>query len=334
MSTGLETLSIVIIGRNEGERLRRCLESMSVMTAPVVYVDSGSSDGSVELARCSGVEVVELDGSTPYTAARARNAGIDRILAVHPDARYIQFVDGDCTLTDGWCERACERFEVQPEVASVIGHLRERFPNSSVYNRLCDREWRLPLGEVDACGGIAMIRVEALRQVGAFDTNIAGPEDTELCARLRMNGWKILHIDVDMAIHDAAMTRFSQWWKRNVRTGQGYAQVAEMHSRSAIRLFVRQRNSAWLWGLAFPLLVLILVWPTRGLGLGLLAAYPALGCRIYCRERRCGAMRYDACLYAISCIVGKFPQMLGQLRYCVRRLRGEQLTWVEHKGCS
>jgi glycosyltransferase involved in cell wall biosynthesis len=131
---GVSTIGVVVIGRNEGERLRRCLES--VRSGAVVYVDSGSSDGSVALARSLGVEVVGLDLSSPFTAARARNAGFERLLQFDPSAEFVQFVDGDCEVAAGWLERARKEFEARSDAAVVCGRLRERFPDATVYNRL------------------------------------------------------------------------------------------------------------------------------------------------------------------------------------------------------
>ncbi len=67
------TTGVVIIGRNEGERFERCLRSLVGRASPIVYVDSGSTDNSVGFAEShasSGVHVVRLDMSTPFTAAR------------------------------------------------------------------------------------------------------------------------------------------------------------------------------------------------------------------------------------------------------------------------
>src|SRR5947209_19431049 len=99
-------VGVVAVGRNEGERLRRCLASLQGQSAALVYVDSGSTDGSVAVARSFGASVVELDTSVPFTAARARNAGFDRLMAEHPDLAYVQFVDGDCEVDPDWVGRA------------------------------------------------------------------------------------------------------------------------------------------------------------------------------------------------------------------------------------
>src|ERR1044071_10482116 len=92
---------VVVIGRNEGERLRRCFESLGSLARRAVYVDSGSTDGSIALARSFGAEVVELPADRPFTAARARNAGVDRLVANFPKTGLVQFVDGDCRVAEG-----------------------------------------------------------------------------------------------------------------------------------------------------------------------------------------------------------------------------------------
>ena len=218
-----EKFGAVAIGRNEGDRLRRCLESLSG-ASPLVYVDSGSSDGSVQLALKLGVNVVELDMSVPFTAARARNAGFRYLRELAPEVRYVQFVDGDCELVMGWAREALEFLENRPDIAAVCGRLRERDPERSVYNWLCEREWNGPIGEVKSCAGNVMQRACALEAVGGYREDVVAAEEDELCVRLRALNWRIWRLDHDMAVHDAAMVYFSQWWKRSVRAGYAFAQ--------------------------------------------------------------------------------------------------------------
>ena len=157
---------MVVIGRNEGERLRRCLESAGDLARGTVYVDSGSTDGSVGLARSLGADVVELPSDRPFTAALARNAGLERLVAKVPGVVLVQFVDGDCRVAEGWMARAMATLDGRKDVGVVCGRRREAFPDTSIYNRLCDMEWDTPVGEAKACGGDAMMRVEAFRAVG------------------------------------------------------------------------------------------------------------------------------------------------------------------------
>src|SRR5262249_504972 len=196
--------------RNEGERLRRCLESASTGAA-VVYVDSGSTDGSAGWARDYGAEVVELDMTIPFTAARARNAGFRRLKETAPRLLYVQFVDGDCELAEGWLEKAVSFLGSHAGIGFVCGRRRERHPKKSMYNWLCDQEWDRPNGEADACGGDAMILAKAFEAVGGFRDDLIASEEPELCVRLRAAGYRIWRLDLEMTLHDASMTRFGQW---------------------------------------------------------------------------------------------------------------------------
>ena len=71
----MKDIGVVAIGRNEGERLRRCLTAIP-QGQTIIYVDSGSTDGSQDFARGMGLTVVDLDPGQRFTAARARNAGL------------------------------------------------------------------------------------------------------------------------------------------------------------------------------------------------------------------------------------------------------------------
>jgi glycosyltransferase involved in cell wall biosynthesis len=323
-------LGVVAIGRNEGERLRRCLDSVTGRADAVVYVDSGSIDDSVDYARRKGALVVELDRSVPFTAARARNAGLERLLAAHPDLPLVQFVDGDCQVVDGWLERAAAELTGDAELAVVCGRRRERHPEASIYNRLCDIEWDTPVGPAEACGGDAMMRTAPLGEIGGYDPELIAGEEPDLCLRLRQRGWKILRIDAEMTLHDAAMTRFGQWWRRTLRAGHAYAEGAARHGDAGY--CVRETRSIWFWGLGVPAAALALAGPTGGLSLLLLGGYVVLAVRVYGTMQGRGFSPRDAALYAASCAVGKIPMALGQALYWTRRLSGRRGRLIEYKG--
>jgi len=324
-------IGVVAIGRNEGERLRRCLESIGARAAAVVYVDSGSTDGSIALAHSFNVETVALDMTIPFTAARARNAGLDQLLKSHPDVEYVQFVDGDCEIVTGWLEKARAQLEARPDVAVVCGRRRERYPDASVYNRLCDIEWDTPIGEARAAGGDALMRVAAVRAVGGYNPDVIAAEDDELCLRIRQKGHKVLRIDADMTIHDAAMTRVGQWWKRATRCGYAYALGAHMHGAPPERHFVRERRRVLIWGFAVPFVALALAWPTYGLSLLLLLLYPLQAARIYRTTRRRNIPPGDALAWSVSCVASKFPEFNGVCRFAWNQWRRGPARIIEYK---
>lgn len=329
----VDGVGVVVIGRNEGERLRRCLESTVGRGTVVVYVDSGSRDGSPELARGLGAEVVELDLSRPFSAARARNEGLERLSAIAPGVRFVQFVDGDCEVVDGWLDRAVRELEERPDAAAVCGRLRERHPERTVYNRLADLEWDTPIGEARACGGVAMMRVEALRSLGGFNPELIAGEEPELCVRLRRDGWRIFRLDAEMALHDMDMTRFRQWWRRSARTGYAFAEGWALHGAPPERHYARETRSIVVWGIVVPLLALGLAWPTRGASLLLFAGHLLLGWRIhrYGRLRR-GWSPTDARAYAFFVVLGKFANAQGLARYWFGGLTGKRSRVIDFRG--
>jgi len=328
----LKEIGLVAIGRNEGVRLEACLQSAINKVALVVYVDSGSTDGSLELARSIGCDKVELDLSTPFTAARARNAGFARLRQLAPDIEFVQFVDGDCEVVDGWLETAKQKLAANTELAVVCGRRREKFPEATAYNRLCDIEWDTPVGEAKACGGDSMMRVKAFEQVGGFNPALIAGEEPEMCVRLRQNGWKIERLDAEMTLHDAQMTRFDQWWKRSQRAGHAYAEGSWLHGNTPERHWVKDTLSIWFWGLVLPVLALGTAWFTHGWSLWLLAGYPVLTYRIYRRmQQDRNWQAKDAALYAISCAIGRFPQLQGQIQFHQRRLLGQRSSLIEYK---
>jgi len=327
----VSSIGVVAIGRNEGERLRKCLTSVMGAGRAVVYVDSGSTDDSVVWARSQGVEVVELDLSTPFTAARARNSGLERLAAVAPGLEYVQFADGDCEIIPGWIERAARELDADQKLAVVCGRRRERHPEATLYNRLCDMEWNTPIGPAKACGGDALMRLAAFREVGGFDPGLIAGEEPELCVRLRQRGWSILRVEAEMTLHDAAMTRFGQWWKRNIRAGHATAEGAAMHGKPPERHLVRERRSNWFWGALVPILALAPAWPSRGWSAVVLGGYGILAWRIGRFVKKRGFSGRDARAYAIFVTLGKFPQMIGQLKFVVSRLFGRRSRLIEYK---
>ncbi|HEY9693946.1 MAG TPA: glycosyltransferase [Oculatellaceae cyanobacterium] len=323
----MSRVGLVAIGRNEGQRLRECLTSVIPKVAHIVYVDSGSTDGSVDLARSLNVNVVELDLSTPFSAARGRNAGFDYLLQAYPQIEFVQFVDGDCEVVEGWLERAKAELEAQPNIAIVCGRRREQYPQLSVYHRLCDIEWNTPIGETKACGGDAMMRVQAFRSVGGFNPTVVAGEEPELCLRLRQQGWKILRVDAEMTLHDVQMLHFHQWWKRALRGGHAYAEGAWLHGNTQERHWVKESLSICFWGLLLPLLALGMVWTTDGLSLLLLGAYPLLTYRIFHRMQQRNYSFNDAWVYALFCVLSKFPSVIGQIKFYWHKQLRQQLTY-------
>jgi GT2 family glycosyltransferase len=340
-----DAVGVVVIGRNEGERLKRCLRSLLDQGAgPIVYVDSGSADDSVAFARSVGVIVVNLDTSIPFTMARGRNAGFDELSRRFPTLRWVQFVDGDCEVRPGWIATARAALEQRGEVAAVCGRRRERHPEASIYNRMADMEWNAPTGEVDECGGDVMFRCPVFLEVGGFNPRMIAGEEPELCVRVRERGYKVLRLPVEMTLHDAAMVRFSQWWTRATRGGHSYAEGMALHGGGKTRHNVRRTLSAVFYGVALPgLFAGALVFSATGIGFGpvsacVLAVVPAAYLRAaygaYRERRRQGDPARHAALYGAFCMLGKVPESIGIATYWLNRARGRYSGLMEYKSAE
>jgi len=326
----MKDTGVVIIGRNEGERLRRCIASIRGAVEHLVYVDSGSTDGSAAWARDQGVAVVELDMSTPFTAGRARNAGLEHLRRTLPGIEFVQCVDGDCELLDAWLEAAVRAMRDNPKLGVVCGRLHEKDPNRSIFNRLSQMEWDAPaIGPVPYSGGIFMVRAAVFEAVRGFDPTLRAGEEPELGARIRAAGFHIVRLDVPMAVHDSAMTRVQQYWQRQVRTAWG---AMDLRWRFGIGTHRRELASARFWTIGWLLLVagcpLVGVAVTGRPAAWVAAALAALCLplqmlRVALRLKRHGESWPNATGGGFLIMAAKWPQMLGQLRYAMAVMRGK-----------
>lgn len=316
-------VGVVVIGRNEGERLRRCLASLAPLGLPMVYVDSGSVDRSLELAAAMGATGLALDPAIPFGAARARNEGFACLRAGHPSLEFVQFVDGDCEVEPGWIALAVQFLEANPSVAVACGRRRERFPEASFYNRLCDEEWNTPVGKAAACGGDFVARASVFASLGGFNAAFMAGEEPELCSRIRANGWQVWRLDAPMTIHDAAMTSFRQWWMRAVRSGAGYGEAWQATAGQPQRLYSAELRRALVWAGAVPLAALAaailsgpawsLIWPAAW-GAQIIRLWPAMGWR-----------------KAALLTVGKAAELYGAMIWLRRLLTGTSRSAVVYK---
>ena len=326
-------IGVVVIGRNEGDRLAGCFASLRDLDCAVCYVDSGSSDASVALARAACELVVELDPVRPFSAARARNEGFEALIKAHPQLASVQFLDGDCTLLPGWLEAASAVLQADAQRAVVIGPLQERRPEASVYNRLCALEWKSPPGDLSnfgALGGIMLVRATVFAQMKGFNAQVIAGEDSEFGVRIGLAGLKITKIAAPMATHDADMGRFGQWWRRAVRAGHATGQRFELNGRGPLRDCARERRSVLIWGISLPLAIIVLAPLTHGLSLLLAGGYLVLAQRIIRYRVGQGDSAADARLYARFNIIGKFAEAIGLLKFYINRASGRYRI-IEYK---
>lgn len=334
MERALPLVGVVVIGRNEGERLVRCLDSVLAMDPPpgrfeLVYVDSNSTDGSVAVARDRGAKVVQMPAGR-QTAARARNAGW-RATA----APLVLFLDGDTLLDPRFLNAALVEIE-NPQVAVVWGHRRELRPGDSIYNRVLDLDWIYPPGPAEFCGGDALMRRADLEEVGGFDEGLIAGEEPELCRRLRERGQAISHIDQPMTLHDLAIRSFGQYWLRAYRAGHAYAEVAARYRNSPMPLWqreVRQNTIHGLFLLFLPLTAIgaAVLWRSPVPFLAAVAFALLLVLRSAWRCRWKSADPWTCLAYACHSQFQKIPILFGQAKFWRNRRRGRREQLIEYK---
>lgn len=330
----LDNVAFVVIGRNEGERLTASLNSIKLKSRKIVYVDSGSTDNSIATAEQFGVFVVRLDLAQPFTAARARNEGFTAVKKHWPHVRYIQFMDGDCVLVCDWLDHAVNHITQCRDVAIVCGRRRERYPDRSIYNWLCDLEWNTPIGDTANCGGDSLVDIAAFEEVGGFLSELTAGEEPDLCQRLRQAGWKVCRIDAEMTKHDAAMTHFRQWWRRTVRGGFAAAQMCWLRIRLGV--FVGEQNAvvsvtrSITWAGLYPLAIGIGAY-FHPVALAGVLLYVARIVRIAASKDISSPNSWK---YGFLMSVLAFAQFQGNLRFCWYYLSDQPMKVVEYKGVS
>ena len=340
--TPLPSVAVVIIGRNEGERLFSCLTSVLAMNYPselveVIYVDSSSTDSSAGLARRMGVKCIVLNG--PTTAARGRNAGWTQT-----EAPFILFLDGDTLLHPDFVASAITHFGetseagAQPKqpLAGVYGNRRETRTADSIYNAIFDLDWNSQPGFSLFFGGDALVRREALAAVSGYNPLLIAGEEPDLCRRMRGLGYKILHIDEPMTLHDLAMYRFSQYWRRSVRTGYAYAEVSTRYAKTDDPLWSAESKSniiravVWWWGPILALVLSVLVHSVAPFALFLVAAF-----LVFARTAAKATQKTHSLplllAYSLHSHLQQIPILFGQLRYHKQRRSGGNAAIIEYK---
>lgn len=326
-------LSVVVIGRNEGERLARCLGSVDRMLGDqdreVFYVDSASTDGSPQVAAEFGAQVIVLEPGS-HTAAAGRNAGWQRALAP-----YILFLDGDTILQPDFAQIALKTLDANQWIGAVWGHRREICPERSIYNRVLDLDWIYAPGETPFCGGDVLMRRSALMEVGGYDSELMAGEEPELCRRLRAAGYRVLHIDVPMTAHDLCMTRFFQYWRRALRAGYAYAEIADRFRRTSDPMWLQESKRNFRAGGFW------MIWLAAGTLLFALSRWwllPWLGVPAIFAVRSASKARWKApgrmlllLLYGVHSHLQQIPILVGQLIYLRARRSGGQGRRIQYK---
>ena len=309
-------LSFVVIGFNEGDHLSDCLQSCKAMhldgvSSEIIYVDAGSSDDSVHIAESHGVRVIP-GGETPRRAAENRNLGLQHALG-----QYVQFVDGDMVMNPDWISPAMTVLDEQPEVAVVFGRLEE--VNQNAFYQALQIDWYHPEGEALYCGGASLFRREPLLEIGGFPEDVAYGEEPYLCWRLRNEtDYSIYHIHDVMARHDLAYRGFRDYWKRNIRVGETYAEIAQRCADTDDPFWSPEVRQQTTWGVGLAVLAAALLVGPNLLRLAIVGFVLGVVLRKVVQRIVAGTSPVVALVYGVHTYLAKIGIAWGIFRWKAR----------------
>jgi len=313
MSISHPAISCVVIGINCENTLTACLESMKTLHSPapeeIIYVDGGSKDKSVSIAKAiSGIKVIEGNFKNP-TPGKGRNAGWHAATG-----EWIQFFDGDTIAEKRWFLNAVKY--IREGVAAIFGKRQEKNRNKNWFHFIADLEWLQPISDAKFFGGDVLIRRTVLEETGGYDDSLIGGEDPELSFRIRKKGWKIIGADTVMCYHDINMISLKQYLTRAVRSGYAYAEAGlKMLKYGEKEWFFKTAKISLK---AILVIALIILGIFSGFQLALILAvatafFPLLKTLKF--KERFKITFKEALIYAVNCSIVMWPQFLGVLKY-------------------
>lgn len=246
--TNYPQIDVVVIGLNVQQFLSHSLQSVIDSNYPkdklnILYVDSSSSDNSVDIANNFKEVKTLFLGDTSPSSAKARNMGF-----VYGNAEYVQFLDADSCLKKNWLKLAVNTIQ-QKDIGAVLGILQERYPQKNIFHKIAAMEWNISkglngfsnaTGLTSSFGGNVLVRRSAVKNAGLYNTKLLAGEDPELSYRMRRVGWKIIKINTIMASHDIATDNWNQYLKRAMRSGWAYFSISRMYMKSKEKFYLRE----------------------------------------------------------------------------------------------
>jgi glycosyltransferase involved in cell wall biosynthesis len=199
------TVSVIVIGRNEAQRIERCLRSVfaslkSRDDCEVIYVDSASEDDTVAIASRFPIRILQLRQSWKLSPSAGRYIGYQ-----HARGKYLLFVDGDSLLFKRWLGKACEYLEQNPACGGVGGIMHQAYLSRSgtciaVVKNYFSQNPAAPVQAAMSLSGIAMYRKDAMKKAGTFNPFLTTGEECELALRIRNVGYSLARIYEPMCV--------------------------------------------------------------------------------------------------------------------------------------
>lgn len=312
-------LSFVVIGFNESATLPACFRSIQEaelegLAVEIIYVDGGSTDTSIEIARSWKVDAC-LGGEKRRRAAENRNLGLR-----HARGEFVQFLDGDMQLEPGWIQAGLALLRQRPGTAVVWGYIREANPGP--YYRAMQLDWEFVEGPTRYCGGAALFRRGPLASLGGFPEDVAYGEEPYLCWRIRNELDKeVYHLHEPMVQHDLAYGGLRDYARRTVRCGETYAEIAARCLHTKERLWLREVVTSLGWASILVIAILAAIAGAGAIQLAAAAFLAAVLGRKFLQYATRGRGMYISLVYALHTYATKLLVAYGILRWLARRRR-------------
>lgn len=177
------TISVVVIGRNTANLLRQVYDEnylaiLQEESDELIYVDSASTDGSVEWMEACGFDTVTLSPDGLLTAAAGRNIGTQKA-----SSQYVLYLDSDMKLDDGasFFKRVRKVLNNGRNQVGLVGNVVDHYPDGTKRTRL-----RKPYkdGSARTFGGFVVLSRKEVIAAGNWNSSLPGLEEQELYSRL------------------------------------------------------------------------------------------------------------------------------------------------------
>ncbi len=221
-------LSVIIISMNEEEHIAECISSVLEATkdidSEVILVDSASTDKTIDIARRYPIRILQSKPSWKLSSAAGRYLGFR-----YSSGEYVQFVDGDMSLSRKWVEEGISFLDKNNEAAGVMGAITQEYSKSPIDKRFLRELKKTKVKkpeEVKYFFGSGLFRSRILREVGSFNPHITAIEERELCDRISAKGYHLWLLPHHMC-HHYVDGDYDIWktWKKKVIYSIGEGQV-------------------------------------------------------------------------------------------------------------
>lgn len=250
--TILPTVSIIVLNWNGKQYLQTCLSSLlgqNYHEIEIIFVDNGSTDGSVEFVKDKypSVKIIVHDRNLGF--AGGVNSGI-----IVSHGKYIATINNDAEADLEWISSLVQVIESDRCIGSCSSKMLRYYDrkiidsagivvyqNGNAYDRGAQEVDR---GQYDAqteifgaCAGAALYRRQMLDEIGLFDEEyFAYFEDVDISFRMHLFGWKCIFVPDAIVYHIHSATS---------------------RQKSPFKIFYLERNKLWNMWKYFPLSLLI-----------------------------------------------------------------------------